>query len=115
MALLVAAGCCLSPVSALADDCNGVVQSLTLAPEGDVFVNFGYNRVRICQLDTSVTVNRGASYGGTTTITAGRCQALYSSFLTARASGSPITARVGATCVFTDGAYPNPYPYQFVF
>lgn len=32
-----------SPVSALADDCSGTVQSLTLAPEGDVFVNFGYN------------------------------------------------------------------------
>ena len=106
----------LTSSTAWADECTGTVQSVTVAPEGDFFVNFGYNRVRICQLDGSVNVDRGSSYGGVTSISAGRCAALLSSFLTARASGKPITARVGSSsCAFVDGAYPNPYPFQFVF
>lgn len=101
--------------TAHADDCSGVVQAVTVGPDGDFFANFGYNRVRICQLDATVTVDRGSSNGGTIAITPARCQVLYSSFLTARASGKTVTARVGATCTFVDGAYPNPYPFQFVF
>jgi len=106
----------LTSSTAWADECTGTVQSVTVAPEGDFFVNFGYNRVRICQLDGSVNVDRGSSNGGVASISAGRCAALLSSFLTARASGKPITARVGSSsCAFVDGAYPNPYPFQFVF
>ena len=103
--------------SARAGDCSGVVQSVTLAPEGDVYVDFDfvYSRMRICQLDTSVTVNRGSSYGGNTTITAGRCAGLLSAFLTAKAGSKAVTARVEGSCAFTDGAYPNPFPFQFVF
>lgn len=111
-------GCALFALTsspAWADDCTGIVQSVTIAPEGDLYVNFGYNRVKICQLDGNVTIDRGSAYGGAATISGPRCAALLSAFLTARASGKPVTARNGSTCTFADGAYPNPYPYQFVF
>jgi hypothetical protein len=110
-----AAGLLLS-TTAQADECTGVVQSITLAPEGDLSVKFyGNIRMRICQLDASVTVDRGSAFGGTTMITAGRCAGLLSSFMTAKASSTPVTARVSGACTFVDGAFPNPYPFQFVF
>ncbi|WP_334186010.1 hypothetical protein [Novosphingobium sp.] len=116
LALILSAACAFAggPVQAAA--CRGVVTKVIVAPEGDFYADFGYGRLRICHIDGNVTVNRGSSQGGEATITAARCQALYAGFLSAKYSSQSITIYVDqADCVFVDGAYPNPYPYQIHF
>jgi len=73
--------------------CRGMVTRVIVAPEEDFFVEFGYGRLRICQIDGSVAVSRGGASGGQATITALRCQALYAGFLSAKYSSQPITVR----------------------
>lgn len=96
--------------------CQGVVNKVMIQPEGTVFVDFGYNRLLICNLNGSISVNRGASQGGSTTVSPITCQALLSSFLTAKASARPVIAYVDRSdCNFVDGSVPDPYPYFFYF
>lgn len=114
--IIVTLICLLLPRPALADiTCQGVVAFTMLGPDGTFYVNFGYNRLQLCNVDASVTVNRGAVYG-TTTVTPARCQALMSAFMTAKASGKPVmAASARSDCNFVDGDLPNPYPYHFYF
>lgn len=106
----------LSNSALAAIDCTGTVSTIIIGPDGDVYANFGYNRLKICVADASLTVNRGVSQGGQVTISPGRCELLVSAFMTAKASGRPVTAYVDRTdCNFVDGAIPDPYPYQYRF
>ena len=81
---------CATPASA-GVVCTGTVSRVIIGPDGDTYVDFGYNRVKVCVADASLTVNRGVNSGGQVTITPGRCSALISAFLTAKASGKPVT------------------------
>lgn len=113
LAVGIAAAGAIASAEAQAAVCRGVVTKVIVAPEGDFYVDFGYGRLRICQIDGNVTVNRSSARGGQATITASRCQALNAGFLSSMYSSQPITAYVDqADCVFVDEAYPNPYPYQ---
>jgi hypothetical protein len=107
----------LVPSSAgAAVSCQGTVNKVIMGPDGDVYVDFGYNRLKICIMDATTSVDRGAAQGGVTSITPLRCQALYTAFSTALATGKPLIAYVDRTdCNFADGAIPNPYPYHFYF
>lgn len=106
---------CASPALA-AVGCQGVVNKVLIQPEGTVFADFGYGRLLVCSLNSNQTVNRGSSFGGNTTLTVTTCQALLSSFLTAKASGRPVIAYADRSdCNFVDGALPDPYPYFFYF
>lgn len=96
--------------------CTGTVSTIIIGPDGDVYANFGHNRLKICIADSSLTVNRGVNQGGQVTISPGRCALLVSAFMTAKASGRPVTAHVDRTdCNFGDGAVPDPYPYHYYF
>jgi hypothetical protein len=93
--------------------CQGVVNTVMVSG-ASVFVNFGYNRLLICNIDSSISVTYSSGNSGM--VTPAQCQVLLSEFTTAMATGKQVTAvSTRSDCNFTDGAMPNPYPYQYYF
>jgi len=112
-ALLIIGSLAASPASAII--CQGLVGKIIMEPNGDTYVGWGSSYTRICNPGQSVSVNRGPTYGGGTTITPAGCSALISLFMTARATGKQVAVYVDqSSCIFIDN-YNNPYPYYFEF
>lgn len=61
-------------------DCSGTISKLFLGPDGDVRTEFGSVAMKLCSIDTVTAADRGANGGGPVSITARRCDALYSFF-----------------------------------
>ena len=96
--------------------CQGTVTQVMLQPEGTALVDFGFGNFRMCEMNSSITVNRGPNVGGNATLTPVMCQALYTSFLTAKSTGKQVIAYLdAASCNLGNGSLPNPYPYYFYF
>jgi hypothetical protein len=114
---IAALACCSLSAPAMAGVyCQGTVTETALQPEGTAYVTFGYGSMRLCEMNGNLTINRGPNVGGNATLTPVMCQALYSSFLTAKSIGKQVIASVDASsCPTFNGTVPNPYPYTFQF
>jgi len=104
---------------ALADiNCQFSVTNVGTDTSGDLVVGFGGTDWYLCNLSGSVSVNNGY---GINTVTSAQCSGIFAQFLTARASGQPITlsfhgpANCAAASLPANGTWPNPYPTFFWF
>lgn len=96
--------------------CQGTVTETALQPEGTAYVTFGYGSMRLCEMNSTLTVNRGPNVGGNVGITPAVCQALYTSFMTAKSTGKQVIAWFDlSNCPALNGGVPNPYPYTYQF
>ena len=74
----------ISPTSAMADVmCKGPVYSVSVQPEADVYADFGYNHLKLCNMNSNVTINRGSA-GGNVTMTPANCRELFNQFTVAK-------------------------------
>jgi hypothetical protein len=119
---------------ALADNylsCNAIVSDVSISPQGSVYVTFsGMGTPLMCNLNSSTTAYQTGTNGGAATITVATCQALLSTFLTAKASAQSMTlsfdfgsatppactsiASLSSPYAFS-WTTPAPYPYTIQF
>jgi len=105
--------CAFNVNSVWIDSAGTIVTTLTSVAAPNFQVTWWY-----CNVGGSNAVNNG---NGPVTVSSDACKGLFSTFLTARASGRPMTFQFHgpANCLQAslpaDVTNPNPYPTQFMF
>lgn len=112
IALASAATIAASPASAVI--CEGTVVSVATEASAYVGVDFGFGNNLICSLSSTVQKDTGNAYG-VVSVTPEYCQALFSSFLTAKASRGTIRFYYDLTTCPVEQTLPKwPYAIQFI-